>query len=120
MSLIKNRKLWSILLLVIPLAIGIPLAIYFIPSARPKTETQRQSHLNKVANPKDNVELKLDVIIEKLNQLDIRLKKMEASKAITKDTTEHSTKSVQQKKQSPKVESTELKSKHSNSPSKPK
>ncbi len=120
MSIIKNKKLWSILLLIIPLAIGIPLAIYFIPSAKPKTETHRQSQFDKVANPKDNVEIKLDIIIEKLNQLDIRLKKMEESKAITKDTVKYSVESVQQKKQSPKVESTELKSKHRNSLSKQK
>jgi len=118
MSIIKNRKLWSILLLVIPLAIGIPLAIYFIPSVKPKTPVQ--SHFDKVPNPNDNIDIKLDYIFEKLNQLDIRLKKMEASKAITKDTIEHPIKSVQQKKQSPQVKSTELKSKHSNSTSKQK
>ena len=94
----RNKKLWSILLLVIPLAIGIPLAIYVIPSTKIKTEPPLKFNPKKESTQKDSVNIKLNLIYEKLNQLDIRLKKIEAAKTIKNDTLGYSSKSRPQQK----------------------
>lgn len=91
----KNKKFWSVLLFVSPLALGIPLAIYFIPASRIGPQNAVQSHFDKVSTKDDSIEEKLDLIIEKLNQVDLRLKKIEISKTFTVDTLRYSIKDFQ-------------------------
>jgi hypothetical protein len=85
MDSLKNKKMLTILLFVVPLAIGIPIAMYlFFPSS--KTTTQTTPQFDFTTKSKDSIERKLDIIINQLNELDTRLKKLEPAKPVAKNT----------------------------------
>jgi hypothetical protein len=84
MNLGKNKKLTSILLLVVPLVVGILMAMYFIPPSA-RIHPPESSQLNLKTNHNDSIGIKLDLILKEINQLDERMKKLEIIKLLTKD-----------------------------------
>ena len=102
MRLLKNKKLLSVLLLVVPLAIGIPIAMFIIPAGKPRIIVPENSHFEFTSKLKDSVEIKLDLILTELKQIDERLKKIESAKIVTKDSLKQNAKSTNRNMQTKK------------------
>jgi hypothetical protein len=85
MPFFKNKRVWSILLFIVPLAVGIPLAMYLIPSNKTNASKNSNTHFDFSTTPKDSIEIKLNIIIKELSQLNKKIKKLEENKFLAED-----------------------------------
>jgi len=83
MSFLKNKTFLTTIVFVIPFAVGIPLALYLIPSKKIKNNAKYSDF---TTLHKDSVEIKLNTILSEIHKLNERIKKLEQNKTIPSDT----------------------------------